>query len=89
MIPVRVKADIRPPVTPEIYNITENHPLARLTCPACDYALTSKPVVLAIIGFDPASRKPSGWATGASIAVHMECAGYTKAELAALAEEQP
>lgn len=88
MIPARVKADIKPPVQPNAFDIAESHPLAEYNCPACDDPLTARLVVLVIVGFHPEDRRPSGWATGASVAVHMDCAGYTEEELAVLADRK-
>lgn len=77
MIPVRV------PVTAAVHvvsipEIPEGHGLYGTPCPACGGPLAG-PAALVYVGAHPEDRKPAGWMTGGSVAVHPECAGITRA----------
>jgi hypothetical protein len=57
-----------------------NHPLYGFPCPVCDQALGGEVTVLVFAGIMPEDRKPSGWTTGAGVAVHAACAGVPDEE---------
>lgn len=75
MIPVRVRADLKPILANERrFSIEPGHPLAGERCPACDQPLSGSPSVMVLVGYHPDDRKPSGWTSGAAVMVHEACA---------------
>lgn len=76
MIPVRVPSAMMPVLAGERrMTIQKNHPLHDEPCPVCDGPLGEAVTVLVFAGIEPGDRKPSGWTTGAAVAVHAACAG--------------
>lgn len=79
IIPVRVQTDS--PITHlgGIRNLRPDHPLAQHPCPVCDGPLTDAPVTLVFVGIDPRARaEAKTWCTGAAVAVHADCAGFSQ-----------
>lgn len=85
---IRREADFRPAIAPRVFNMSADHPGSAMPCPACDRALGYHPTVLVPVGIGPDHRKDGSWTTAASIGVHLECAGYTEAEVEAMAAER-
>lgn len=76
IIPVRVPATARPVLASERrMSIRPDHPLYDSPCPVCDHPLGEMVTVLVLAGIEPGDRKPTGWTTGAAVAVHALCAG--------------
>lgn len=77
MIPVRIKSDTKPVIpTDRVITMNPDHPLAHTQCPVCDVQLVARPVVLVFVGIAPEDReRATGYATGAAVTVHADCAG--------------
>lgn len=75
MIPVRVPADAPMYLVGGERSLQPDHPLYDALCPACDEPLAALPITLVYVGMRPDDRKDSGWATGASVPVHVSCVG--------------
>lgn len=73
IIPIRTRVDAPITVTGPGRELAPDHPLAERSCPVCDGPLAIGPVVIVLVGIAPEDRKPSGWTTGAGVAVHAEC----------------
>jgi hypothetical protein len=80
LIPARVPADAVIHTVGGTRELSADHPLFAEDCPVCDAVLGSEPITLVLVGFHPEDRKPSGWTTGATVAVHAECAGIRSSD---------
>ncbi len=81
MIPVRLPTAFEPHIVRDDLLLAPDHPFHGQECPVCFQPLGADmlPVALVAIGIAPASRqplgrRPSGWSSGAAVAVHTACA---------------
>jgi hypothetical protein len=76
VIPVRLPADFTPHIVRDDCLLDPDHPLYGQPCPVCTDPLgvDQLPVALVAVGVAPDRRKPSGWTSGAAVAVHTACA---------------